>query len=222
MVDKIQEEHHATLRFPRTFPSGNIVAANVDADTYMRDYAEHFYEWVDGVVIKMSPVSGKHDELTRYFTRLLEAYFALRKIGTIRISPFVMRLDKVNSRREPDVQVILDDNPGTLTDTYMDGGADICIEVVSPANADSDYGDKFQEYEAGGVREYWIIDPLRKECRFHRLSDTGVYQTISPQENEYSTPRLPQFVLPIDTLWQEELPDILTCVEMVKGMVSKE
>lgn len=219
MVDKIIDENTITLKFPRDFPSGKIAAFDVDADIYMRDYAADFYEWVDGVLIKMSPVSGKHDILTRYFARLLEAYFALKKIGTIRVAPFVMRMDKVKSRREPDLQVILNSNPGTLNDTYMDGAADICIEIVSPSNEGTDYGDKLREYEQGGVQEYWLIDPLRKECRFHRLADGKTYKLIHPENGTYTTSFLPQFELHIPTLWQDELPDILTVVERVKAMV---
>ena len=216
MVDKFADEHQISL--PRDLPSGQIMAVDVDVDIYMRDYAESFYEWVNGVLIKMSPVSGKHDGITNYIRNLLDAYFSLRQLGTTRGAPFVMRLDTVNSRREPDLQVILNTNSGTLNDTYMDGASDICIEVVSPSNEGTDYGDKLREYELGGVREYWLIDPRRQEVRFHRLGDTGLYKSILPVDGIYSTSLLPDFQLEIEILWHEELPNFYAIAEAVKAM----
>lgn len=79
----------------KTIPSmaERVIAIHVSEDEYMRDYAEHFYEWVDGVVIKMSPVTAKHDGLSVYLRQLLDTYFALRPIGKVRSEPFVMKAD---------------------------------------------------------------------------------------------------------------------------------
>lgn len=219
MVDKIIEEQSVTITLPRDLPGGNIVAFDVDDDIYMRDYADYFYEWINGVLIKTSPISLRHDGIAGYLRELLRAYFALKPIGQVLSAPFVMRMDKVKSRREPDLQVILNTNPGTLNDTFMDGPADICIEVVSPSNEGTDYGDKLREYEQGGVTEYWLIDPRREEVRFHRLSDSGIYKLIHPKNDIYASPLLPDFELHIPTLWEEEMPDIMTVVERVKAML---
>jgi Uma2 family endonuclease len=168
----------------------------------------------------MTPVSLKHDNLTDYLRDLLKAYFALNPIGKVIGAPFVMRLEKPKSRREPDLQVILNDNIGTLKDTYMDGAADICIEVVSSATSSMDYGEKFKEYEEGGISEYWIIDPLREECKFYRLTDKKLYKSYpADDDGHYSTPQLPQFKLHVATLWEDELPNILQVVESVKAML---
>jgi Uma2 family endonuclease len=212
----------AKIVIPRTLPAGEIIAMDVSEEDYMELYAGDFCEWVDGVVIKMSPVSGKHDDLTGYLRELFRAYFALKPIGKTRSAPFVMRLAKPKSRREPDLQIILKDNPGTLHDTYMDGPADICIEVVSLGTESTDYGDKFKEYEVGGVSEYWIIDPRREACQFYRLNEKQVYQLQAvDDEGVYSTPKLPSFKLHVPTLWQDELPNFYEVAEAVKAMVKE-
>ena len=210
----------ADLHLPVTLPAGgDIVAVDVSADEYMERYAADFYEWVNGVVIKMSPVSSIHDDITVYLRGLLNAYFALNPIGRAKSAPFVMRLDAIASRREPDLQVILHDNPGEFTSTVMIGAADICIEVVSPESDARDYGEKFKEYEAGGVPEYWIIDPAREDCRFYRLNEKGIYKLFLPDADSiYETPKLPRLKLHVPTLWRDELPDILQVVESVKAM----
>jgi Uma2 family endonuclease len=206
-----------TLALPVTPPAGEIVVAEVSAEDYMAQYAEYHHEWVKGAVIKMSPVSEYHDRLTAYFRQLLDAYFVMNKIGRARSAPFVMRLEE--SFREPDLQVILNTNPGQLTETAMIGPADICIEVVSPESASRDYGDKLTEYETAGVREYWIVDPLRQRCDFNRRGESDVYRLIRPDDQGlYRTPLLPQFMLHVPTLWEAELPDFFAIGKAVQGM----
>jgi Uma2 family endonuclease len=198
---------------------GRIVAVNVSEEDYMRDYAENFHEWVGGIVYKMSPVSLKHNDLSDYIKELLKTYFALRSVGRVASAPFVMKVGK--SRREPDLQVILKDSKTLVKETFTDGAADICIEIISPANEGTDYGDKLREYEEGGVREYWIVDPQRQESRFHRLNSEGVYKTIATENDVYTTPLLPDFQLDTRILWRLNLPNLLESVEIVKQMLEK-
>jgi Uma2 family endonuclease len=192
----------------------------VSAEEYMEHYAHDYYEWVGGEIIKMSPVQLVHKLLETYLLKFLEAYFALKPIGTVVGAPFVMRVDATDSRREPDLQVILKTNPGQLTDTAMIGPADICIEVVSPESVARDYGEKFAEYERGGVREFWLVDTHRNSCLFYRLNEEKVY-TLQPLDTEdhYHTPLLPGFALHVPTLWQDPLPDYFAIAEAVKTMV---
>lgn len=203
-------------------PYNNIVALNVSEGDYMANYAANHHEWVGGTVVKMSSVSFGHDQLVAYLRRLLDTYFTLNKIGTVVGNPFVMRLtlkDKI-TRREPDLQIILQDNPNKLYNTYLDGAADICIEVVSPGSIAADYGEKFAEYEEGGVDEYWVIDPARKAAYFHRLDNENLFRPMAVgDDGYYSTPGLPHLKLHVPTLWKAPLPNIIQTVESVQAML---
>jgi Uma2 family endonuclease len=202
-------------------PAEEIVATGVSAEDYLARYAETFHEWVEGVVVKMSPVTLQHDLLTNYLRQWLNAYFALNPMGRVVGEPFVMRLDAIGRIREPDLQIILQGNPGQLTSTAMIGPADICIEVISPESVERDYGQKFSEYERAGVREYWIIDPLRQRADFNRLNESGIYTVIAPDDTDhYHTPLLPRLALHVPTLWVEPLPDIFAIGRAVQAMFS--
>jgi Uma2 family endonuclease len=215
----IGENAMVTQTIPVILPAENIVATGVSADEYMAQYAETFHEWVEGMVIKMSPVTQKHDALSAYLRMVIAAYLRLNPIGKVVGDPFTMRMDTIGRIREPDLQIILNDNPGQFTDTAMIGAADICIEVVSPESVARDYGDKFVEYEKAGVREYWIVDPIRQRCQFNRLESGNVYTAITVDANGiYQTPRLPKLALHVPTLWRDPLPDILMIVEAVQSM----
>lgn len=204
-------------------PSGEIVATGISAEEYLERYAESHHEWVKGAVIKMTPVSLHHAQLVDYLRDLFRAYFDLNPVGLVVGEPFVMRLPATDSLREPDLQIILNGNPGELTPTAMIGPADLCIEVVSPESAPRDYGDKFVEYEKAGVREYWIIDPLRQRCQFNRLDQTGIYAAVLPDEaGVYHTPLLPKLALHVPTLWQDHLPGFFATAQAVKSMLGME
>lgn len=188
-------------------PSGRIVATGVSPEDYEAYYAEQRCEWVNGTVIRMTPAKLRHNLLINYLGNLVGAYFELRPIGTAVPAPFVMRLDALKARREPDLMIVLNSNPHTLTETYLDGPADICIEVISDESSVRDRGEKYNEYERGGVKEYWMFEPERKEAVFYRLLSKGMYQLLTADaQGNYQTPLLPDLVLHVPTLWEENLP----------------
>ena len=201
---------------------GRVVARDVSAEDYMAHHAAYYREWVEGTVIDVAPVAMVHERLTRYLNHLFDTYFELNPIGTVFSAPFVMQLDTTHSRREPDIQVVLNRNPGERSDTAMIGPADICIEVVSPESAKRDYGDKFTEYEAAGIKEYWIIDPSRSGAQFYRLNDAGAYiQRLPDVDGHYRSPLLPQFVFHVPTLSTDPLPGPLAIARAVEAMLKK-
>lgn len=203
------------------FNGGEVVATDVSLELYMQKYAADHCEYVEGVVIKISPASRLHNRHVYFLFALLDIYFGLRPIGEVIGQPFVMHLPEFpNRRREPDLLIVLNENPHELTETFMNGPADICIEVVSKESSARDHGIKFNEYETGGVSEYWLIDPLRKDYRFYRRDDEGLYHPVPLNETgEYLTPLLPDFRLHVPILWKDPLPTISDAMGLVERML---
>jgi Uma2 family endonuclease len=86
----------------------------------------------------------------------------------------------------------------------------LVIEIVSPESVGRDRGEKFVEYEAGGVREYWLIDPDRQQAEFYQLDETGRYHLAAiDKDGRFHSTVLPNFWLQVDWLWQEPLPKVL-------------
>ena len=72
-----------------------------------------------------------------------------------------------------------------------------------------DRGAKYGEYEAGGVREYWVPDPDSRRTDFFVLSDDGRYQRAHPDaDGKYQSAVLPCFRVNIHWLWQTPLPPL--------------
>lgn len=217
----IPELTEAQIREMVAAISDNVIAVGVSADEYMEKYAAEFCEWVNGVVIKM-PSNEIHDGLFRYLLALIGAYLEMRPIGKLRQAAFVMRINKQSPRREPDLQVILNEHLQRLKTTFVDGPADLCIEIVSPESVERDHGDKFKEYQAGGVTEYWVIDPIHKEARFFYLNAQGIYE-LQPidAEGNYRSQILTGLIVHAPTLWNEKLPGPITVAHAIEAMLQE-
>jgi Uma2 family endonuclease len=79
----------------------------------------------------------------------------------------------------------------------------IVVEFVGPRKRDflRDYEEKRDEYLAAGVREYWVIDRFRRTMTVYRpdVGGQATAQTVA-EPQEYQTPLLPGFVLPLALL----------------------
>jgi len=88
-------------------------------------------EWVDGDIIMVSPASTRHQLISLFLASLLGPYVGSRNLGQVLTAPFQMKLDKTRSGREPDLLYIASAHLNRLKDTYLDGPADMVIEIIS-------------------------------------------------------------------------------------------
>jgi Uma2 family endonuclease len=182
---------------------GEIIAQDVTFADYMAHYAAAHTEWVEGMVIKMSSVSAKHDTLFQFLIILLRAYLRKTQTGTLKVAPFVMKITPESPAREPDLHIVLKERAGIIQDTMTAGAADVVVEIVSPESEKRDMVEKYYEYQAGGVREYWLVNPQRRQADFYVLGDDGLYQRIELHDGVFRSRALPEFVLDTTVLWDD-------------------
>lgn len=163
-------------------------------------------EWVDGAVVMTSPASLRHQLIAQFLLITLTLYNDIHDVGRIISPPFQMKLSR--SGREPDVIFVAKAHLDRLKSTFVDGPADLVVEVISPESAKRDRGAKFKEYSAAGIPEYWLIDPLVEEAEFYQLDASGRrYQRIAPDaDGAYHSLALPGFWLRVGWLWEQPLP----------------
>lgn len=163
-------------------------------------------EWVDGEVVMTSPASQRHQLLIGFLEKVLGVFVEQHHLGLVLSAPFQM---KMKQGREPDLLFVAQEHLDRLQETYLDGPADLVVEVVSPESLARDRGAKFVEYEAGGVPEYWLLDPLRRWAEFYCLGEDGRYRAaFAGTKGTYHTKALPGCWLRVEWLWQEPLPDV--------------
>lgn len=120
-------------------------------------------ELINGKFYDMAPPSRIHQKLVSKLTALLNQYIADHH-GSCEVypAPFAVNLDADDKDWvEPDISVICD--PNKLTDRGCSGAPDLIFEIVSPASRKMDYSLKNTVYSDAGVREYWIVDPVKEK-----------------------------------------------------------
>ncbi|MBE7551908.1 MAG: Uma2 family endonuclease [Anaerolineales bacterium] len=175
-----------------------------------------FAEWEDGEVIMASPASRRHQDLNVWLASVLSIFVRQRKLGWLTSAPFLTRLRVTDQGREPDLVFLKTEHLDRLQETYLEGPADLVVEIVSLESVSRDRGRKFVEYESEGIPEYWLIDPIRRQAEFYHLSDDRHYHLALPDaEGVYHSLSVAGFWLRVDWLWQDPLPDELDVLREV-------
>ena len=119
-------------------------------------------ELIDGKLYNMAPPTRQHQQIILYLARKISDYIDEKKGSCeVDLAPFAVFLNEDNRNYvEPDISVICDKNK--LTDKGCNGAPDWIIEVVSPGSQRMDCMIKLFKYRTAGVKEYWIVDPLKK------------------------------------------------------------
>lgn len=181
----------------------------ITLDEFLNRPNEEFSEWVDGKVIQMS-VTPPHQLLSDFLSALIQFLAEEHDLGVVLTAPCALKLSSRPSGREPDIMFIAKENAHRILATYVDGPADIVVEIANEDSRTRDRRDKFFEYAQGGVREYWLLDYERERPEFFRLGDDGTYYAVPIGEDDiFRSEVLPGFWLRIEWLWRKPLPRLM-------------
>jgi Uma2 family endonuclease len=161
-------------------------------------------EWVAGRVVGLAEETPAHALIREWLFELLDAFVRREACGEA-FSARLMRL-VTRSARRPDVAVVLNENRALVWDDHLGGPADLVVEIVREGAEAADYSDRFYEYEASGVREYWFIDPAAQRAEFYVRQQDGQFRGRPTSGGVYRSETLPGFVLQPEWFWT--LPDL--------------
>lgn len=166
---------------------------------------------LEGVIFMASPENSEHNKLLRWLTMVLGSFIEARGLGELTINKVAYRLSD-RSAPEPDLGFVAAQRVDRIKPGYVDGPPDLAVEIVSPDSIDRDYEYKRARYEAGGVGEYWIIDPLERTATFLvREGERFVERT--PRDHVYRSRVLEGLELDVRWLWQRPLPPTMPIVQ---------
>lgn len=177
-------------------------------------------EWVNGETILFMPPLIRHQQIVGFLYAFLINFVQSYQLGEVLTAPTEMKVSPDSNAREPDILFIAQTHLDRLTEKRLMGPADLIVEVVSPESVYRDRSDKFDEYEAAGVREYWVVDarPGKERIDFWVLDENGRYRAALPDENGvYHTTVIPGFKLKVDWLWAAEKPSPLLAFAEMAG-----
>jgi Uma2 family endonuclease len=179
--------------------------------------SETWAEWVDGEVIVMSPVSIEHATLSSFLHHLLSAFVEARDLGSVLEEPFQVRLTEQHRRRSPDIFFVASSRQKLLKKHHLQGPPDLIIEIVSPESLVRDWREKYLEYEAAGVREYWIIDPISQRLEMYALTAKRRYARLEETDGRIRSKILKGFYLRHVWLWKQKRPKVATILREFKS-----
>ncbi|HUW65609.1 MAG TPA: Uma2 family endonuclease [Spirochaetia bacterium] len=165
-------------------------------------------EWEDGEVIILTPASAVHQDVKGFLNMVMRGFARHHQCGKVLDAPFIVRLPEHLCRaREPDIIFFRQEQLLRLKETYFDGAPDVIVEIVSPESATRDRKIKFNEYQAAGVKEYWLIDPGHRQAEFFRLGPDDRYHPATlDEQGVFRSEAFFGFWLKSEWLWQDPLP----------------
>lgn len=205
-----------------TGPKAEQVIEKITYEEFLKKYSGVHAEWVGGEAIILMTASTKHQKLVLWLANILSLFIEKYELGLLLTAPFNMQMPHLERGREPDILFVTQDRLHIVQESNLSEAADLVVEIVSPESVSRDRGEKFVEYEAAGVREYWLIDPDRQQAEFYRLSEAGRYQLVFPTADDiFNSAVLANFWLKTDWLWQEPLPKILAVAQELGLLVNR-
>ncbi|MCD0489260.1 Uma2 family endonuclease [Pedobacter sp. MC2016-14] len=202
---------------PKPYPNGEDkpIAKLSDIDLtgfysyaqYLRWEIDERLELIRGHIYRMAGPSLAHQRVSR--TLFGELYIYLKnKSCEVFSAPFDVRLAHnstddaaVTTVVQPDICVVCDVNK--LDSRGCIGAPDIMVEILSPSNNKKELNLKFHLYEEFGIKEYWVVHPVKKSVMKYELDASGKYEknTQFTGDGELTSALLPGFKLNLSELF---------------------
>lgn len=187
------------------------IESGVAFEEFLHDlrFDSRHVEWVDGEVFEKPSVTRDHSLTVVFLISLISMVAETQKSGKVLGSPFVMHLEEQKRGRAPDILLVKTENLARIEHMKLCGPADLVVEVISPGTVAIERGTKFDEYEAAGVGEYWIIDPDRGDALFYAFQD-GLFRPLEKRNGIVQSAMLGEFDFRIEWLWEQpRITDVL-------------
>lgn len=178
------------------------------------DFGEQRVEWVNGEVSYMGTVSREHSYLGSFLIALFRFFIEAYQLGFVFFEPFNMKTGPTLPGRNPDILFVTNENQSRIKKNYLEGPADLVVEIISPDDPKRDRVDKREEYEKGGVREYWMIDRENRQADFLVRGEDGLFHPVPVGEGGiFRSTVLAGLWIKVDWLWQEPLPSLMSVLK---------
>ncbi len=126
-------------------------------------------ELIQGDIFLVPSPTPLHQEISANLYFAIETYLKglpnPRQQGKLYYAPIDVILSEENLVI-PDLVFIAKSNQSVIKEKAIEGVPDLVIEILS-TNCEHDLTYKKDLYEAFGVQEYWIVDPIARSIEIH-------------------------------------------------------
>ncbi|MBU1823112.1 MAG: Uma2 family endonuclease [Bacteroidetes bacterium] len=166
-------------------------------------------EFINGETVMHSPVERRHLDATQNLMTLLRVFVHKHDLGAVDSEKALVSLTR--NDYEPDICFWNAQTASSFKDDQMEHPApDLIVEVLSRSTTGRDRGVKFEDYAAHGVREYWIIDPVRKAVEQYQLDEaTMAFATVAvlyeDQDHTVTALSVEGFEIPVKAIFDKKV-----------------
>jgi len=161
----------------------------VEAESNKPGNENTIYELIDGQIYTRSAPNANHMGLSRFIYNAFSSYMA-DKPCDVYYAPYDVFLSPQPSRAkskkinknickdvvQPDLFVLY--GKDKLKVDGIHGAPDLVIEIVSRSSIKLDYLNKLNAYMNLGVKEYWIVDPLKMKVIVYQAVKNGRFDDL--------------------------------------------
>ncbi|MGE5549947.1 MAG: type II toxin-antitoxin system prevent-host-death family antitoxin [Bacteroidota bacterium] len=164
------------------------------------------YEYIDGEVYQLASPSWEHQRIVLEIAYRIQEWSRGRKCQPV-TAPFEVTLFKEEQENivQPDILVVCDpeniDDRGRYT-----GVPSMVVEVLSESTRSKDMFKKMQVYMAGGVGEYWLVNPANREIYIYTFASGEIrdYRVFKGAETAASAV-LEKLAVPLAQVFAEDM-----------------
>ncbi|MEW6731529.1 MAG: Uma2 family endonuclease [Acidobacteriota bacterium] len=160
------------------------------------EWSQSYSHWQIAYPIKVQQFHA-HNEVR--WKLIMDFYEKIRHWGDCLGRDLAMKLGE--DVFTPDIYFLANEHLDRQYSYYLDGPADIVMEILIREFEEADRVLKFCKYEKAGVPEYWILDPAKKIFEAYQLRNGSFCLAFSDSDGYYNPSRLPGIKLDIKNIW---------------------
>jgi len=160
-------------------------------------------EFINGEIIVHSPVKKRHDDASGNLYILLKTFVTKYQLGYVAHEKVMVSLTR--NDYEPDVCFFQEAIANDFTeDQTLFPAPNFIAEVVSSGTKKRDYGIKYDDYQAHGIEEYWIVLPSAQKVEKYVL-DGEAYELVGTFDKNQSiaSAAVQGFDIPVRAIFDE-------------------
>ncbi len=204
-----------------------LLTQSLPAETLAADPVcfEEYLDWlteetkadlIEGVIYMQSPPSERHEKIFVFLINVLNAYVVRKKLGIVRGSRTAIKFSEYNGT-QPDVVFIGNAKRDLIHSYFVDGAADMVVEIVSPSTRHIDRVKKMALYAEHGVREYWLIDPDKETAEFFRNEYDAWKEMAVIEDGVFRSRAIAGFWMKVEWFFATKPLDIVDTVMKILG-----
>lgn len=184
-----------------------------EEDFYRLAGEDSDWEYLDGRIVMYSPATDRHEDVFRFLLTLLSGFAGERGGAVVRGSRYPMRLDPRWSP-EPDILVVRAERRYLLKKNFLDGRADLVVEITSESDPRFEAREKLPRYREAGIDEIWLVNPLEGILEID-VREGREYARHSLHGGRFESRVVAGFWVDVAWLWEAELRPPLACLREI-------